>query len=449
MRFNIRKGLDIPLDGEPAQEIDAAPPVSTVGLVAEDLRIGRVALRVEPGEPVALGQTLFVERARPHIAHTSPASGHVVAIERGARRALEAIVIEVSGDRAIEFDRRDLGALAGLERERVVQVLLQSGLWPALRARPFGRVPDPEPEPRSIFVTAIDTEPLAPAAERVIDASPEAFALGLGALTRLTGGPVYVCQAPGAPLPGTDAERVEVAEFDGPHPAGLAGTHIHHLDPVGPERSVWCIGYADVIAIGTLFETGRLPSERVVALTGSCVRRPRLVRTRPGASTEQLLDAELEAGACRVLSGSVLSGRRAVGVSAFLGRFHRQVCAIPEAAGARRRGLERWLAPRWIGRGTSLLPWLPGARRRSDPAASDGPTRAFFPLDLFDRVMPLDVAVAPLLRALLIGDFDEAVELGALELEEEDLALASFVCPARIDYGPLLRSALNAVQEQA
>jgi len=467
VQVRVRRGLDLDLPGAPAADgaLERAATVSSVAVLGDDAPGVRVEMRVSEGERVRLGQTLFVDRRRPQIRFTAPGAGVVAAVTRGHRRRLEAVVIRLEAhargaateEPAERFDVP--GGFAGdvPPRETVRELLLASGLWTALRTRPFSRIPDPAPEhaPRSIFVTALESDPLAPDAQRVIALQgAEDFARGVAALAALTDGPVRVCVRPGAapPLPdGSAAARVQVAEFAGPHPAGLPGTHIHFLDPVGPGRTVWHVSYPDVLALGRLLATGRLPVERVVALTGPSMARPRLVRTRAGASTGALLFGELRGEPCRVVSGSVLSGRAARGHTAFLGRSHTQVCALPERPEHRRGG---WIAPGRGGRPRRVLR-LWRRPRRPEAAAPGGWTTslggrrdAFHPLPRLERGMPLDLPVGPLLRALLTGDADAARELGALELAEEDLALVSFLCPAKLDHGALLRGVLDELEKE-
>jgi Na+-transporting NADH:ubiquinone oxidoreductase subunit A len=442
-RFRLRRGLDLRLDGAPeAGRIGSGPPVASVALLGDDAPGVRPELRVAAGDRVRLGQTLWVDRRRPAVRFTAPGAGRVTGIERGPRRRLDAVVIALEGDDEERFDPVAPGGLASLPRERLEALLLDSGLWTTLRTRPFSRIPDPGSAPRSLFVTAMESEPLAPPAERVIADHTETFAHGVAALARLVDGPVHVCARPDAGLPLPDVEGVALAEFEGPHPVGLPGTHIHFLDPVGPDRSVWHVGWADVIAIGSLLATGRVPTERVVALTGPSVVRPRLVRTRAGASTEDLVRGELREGPCRVLSGSVLAGRWATGWAAFLGRRHTQVCALPEGAGP----APGWLAP---GRRGTARRVLALGVHRGWTTSLGGRRGAFFPLERVERVVPLELMTLPLLRALVVGDVDAALELGALELAEEDLALATLLCPGKLEYGLLLRNVLDELERQA
>lgn len=447
-RFRLRRGLDLPLAGAADPErIEPGPPVASVAVLGADAPGVRAELRVEPGEHVRLGQTLFVDRRRPAIRFTAPGAGSVRAVVRGARRRLDAIVIDLDGDDAERFEPVPPRDVANLPRERVEALLLASGLWTALRTRPFSRIPDPGSAPDAIFVTAIESDPLAPRAERIVRERREDFPLGVAALTRLTGGRVHVCARPDAGLPLPELEQVCLAEFDGPHPAGLPGTHIHHLDPVGPDRTAWHVGYAEVLAIGRLLVTGRPCVERIVALAGSAVAEPRLVRTRVGASTEDLVRGCGREGPCRVVSGSLLSGRDAVGAGAYLGRLHTQVCALAEARAGQPRP---WIAPGWRGRARRVFGPPRGlARELSLTTSAGGRPGVFFPLERLERVVPGRFLVAALLRALVVGDEDAAVALGCLELAEEDLALASFLCPGKLDYGALLRAMLDEIERRS
>ncbi len=457
MRVRIRKGLDIPLAGAPTGDVTAAGSVRSVAVVGEEFRGLRPRMLVEPGDAVRLGQPLFTEKRDPRVCWTAPGTGTVVAVNRGPRRVLQSVVIELDADAADAGPAppawEPLGhtAIAALAPGAVRERLCEAGLWPALRTRPFDRTPASDSTPRSIFVTAIDTRPLAPDPAPIVAAAAPAFAVGLAVLARLTEGPVWLCTGEDFPdLPAPAAPSVRRVTFDGPHPAGLPGTHIHHLDPVGAQRTVWHVGYQDVIAAGRLFGEGRLCTERVVALGGEGMQRPRLVRTRLGASVADLVDGELrDAGrGLRVLAGSVLDGRPLdAGGSGWLGRFEAQVCAIPEGDGA---GLLSWL--RAVSRQPSFVGALAHLRRRravSLSTALGGTATAMIPIESFERLLPMDMLAVPLLRALLIGDLDLARDLGCLELAPEDLALCSFVCPGKNDYGAVLRHNLEQLEREA
>jgi Na+-transporting NADH:ubiquinone oxidoreductase subunit A len=445
--IRIKKGLDLPIAGVPADTIEPAKPVKTVALLGTDYVGMKPTMAVREGDSVKRGQLLFTDKKNDAARFTSPAAGRVRAIHRGAKRALVSVVIEVDGDDAESIPGASPGAVGAAPREQIVESLVTSGLWTAFRTRPFSRTPAVGDAPHSIFVTAIDTNPVAGNPLTVIAAQRDSFALGLDVVARLTEGKVYLCTAPGADVSTGRSGRVAVETFEGPHPAGLAGTHIHFLDPVSAAKTVWTIGYQDVIAFGRLFETGQLRAERVVALGGPGAARPRLLRTVLGASTDDLTAGELAPGEQRVISGSVLSGRTARGAEAYLGRFHDQVSVLPEDHERRMFG---YLTPG--GDRHSVFPiylsyWLRPKKTRFTTSTNGG-TRGMVPIGTYERVMPLDILPTQLLRSLLVGDIEMAINLGCLELDEEDLALCTYACPAKYEYGPVLRSLLNVIQKE-
>ena len=454
-RHTIRKGLRLPVSGEPDQTIGPARMTRRVALLADDCVGVRPTMHVAEGDDVRRGQLLFEDKKRPGVRFTSPAAGSVETIHRGERRSFRSVVIalgrdeqEGRGGASVGFSSFSGRHPAGLGGDGVRELLLESGLWPAIRARPFGRVADPAARPRSIFVTAIDTEPLAPRVDVVLDGAHGPFEDGLKALAQLTDGVVYVCTAPDgrAPVPAGDRFRRE--EFAGVHPAGAPGLHIHRLEPVNRNRQAWHVGYQDVVAIGRLFQTGELAVERVAALAGPAVSRPRLVRTRLGAAVADVLAGESLDDGVRVVSGSLLAGRLAWGAATgYLGRYHRQVCLIREG---REREWLGWLRPglRKFSVSRAFLSTLWRGRRFPFTTTTHGSRRAIVPIGLYERVMPMDLLPTPLLRALVMHDVERAEELGCLELEEDDLALCTFVCPSKLDYGAALRRVLTTLEAE-
>lgn len=447
----ISKGLDLPLAGAPEPRIDNGPAVRTVALLGADTIGLGPSLAVQPGERVLRGQLLFEDRKNPGVRFTSPAAGTVQAVHRGERRLFLSVVVEVSADDGPQAQVRFAAQPADASRAdgaALRALLLESGLWPAFRTRPYGRVPAADAHPEAIFVTAIDTAPHAPDPQKVLEGREDDFRLGLSALERLTPAPVHLCVAAGSRLASLAQGRVQTHEFDGPHPAGTPGLHIHLLRPVGAGVTVWHIGYQDVAAIGRLLATGTLDVERVVSLAGPAVLRPRLLRTRQGASLADLTRGELAGGELRVISGSVLDGR--IGgdeTTGYLGRHHRQVSVLVEGV---EREMFGWITPQ--PRKYSLWNVVAGrlAARGGLPltTTTNGGDRAMVPIGAYERVMPMDILPTHLLRALYVGDAEQAVALGALELEEEDLALATFVCPGKTEWGPLLRRMLEKVEKE-
>ncbi|MBL4865191.1 MAG: Na(+)-translocating NADH-quinone reductase subunit A [Pseudomonadales bacterium] len=442
----IKRGLDVPICGEPDQIIKDGPKIRSVAVLGGDYVGMKPTMNVAVGDIVKKGQLLFTDKKNEGVRYTAPASGTVSAVNRGHMRILISVVIDVSGDDSIEFDTYSESEIPSLAREKVQHILVESGMWAAFRTRPYSKVPGIGSLPRSIFVTAIDTNPLSVNPSLVLKGKERAFELGLSALTRLTDGKVYLCSDTKTPVPSVEGVHNEV--FDGPHPAGLAGTHIHFLDPVGAAKTVWSINYQDVIAIGELVTTGKLYTERVVSVAGPQVEEPVIVRTRLGASTDELVVGNLKGGENRILSGSVLSGGVARGPRAYLGRYHLQVSVLREG---RERGFLEYLSPgikKHSVSGIYLSSLLP-KKLLPYTTSTHGSERAMVPVGSYEKVMPLDILPTQLLRALLTGDTDGAVDLGCLELDEEDLALCTYCCPGKYEYGAILRENLALIEKES
>ncbi|MEI5640797.1 MULTISPECIES: Na(+)-translocating NADH-quinone reductase subunit A [unclassified Pseudoalteromonas] len=445
--INIKKGLDLPIEGAPQQVIHDGPAVKRVAVLGEEFIGMRPTMHVRVDDQVKKGQVLFEDKKNPGVKFTAPATGVVKEINRGAKRVLQSVVIEVQGDEQITFDKFSAAELSNLDAEKVKEVLIESGQWPALRARPFSRVAEPSAKPNSIFVTATDTNPLAADPAVIIAENVEAFEAGLAVVSRLTEGKVFVCKKAGANVPSSSLSQVEVHEFSGVHPAGNVGTHIHHLDAVGANKQVWHLGYQDVIAFGQLFLTGEIYTDRVVALAGPRVKNPRLVKTHMGASLTDLVAGELEEGDNRVISGSVLAGKTATGPHAYLGRYHNQVSVLLEG---REKELFGWIAPGSdkFSVTRTFISHLAPSRLFKMTTSTGGSKRAMVPIGNYERVMPLDILPTLLLRDLIAGDLDGAISLGALELDEEDLALCTYVCPGKYEYGSILRDCLTTIEKE-
>ncbi len=451
MAIKIKKGLDLPIAGAPEQVIEDAAAVSTVALIGSDYIGLKPTMLVREGDQVKLGQPIFTDKKNPGFNFTAPAAGTIKAINRGAKRVLQSVEISVnakakSSDQ-ITFAKYASADLATLPREKVCENLQESGLWTAFRTRPYSKQPAVDAVPSSIFVTVIDTNPLAAKPSVILDGYEDDFNNGLNVLSRLTEGSVFVCNDNETTLPASNNKQVTEQVFTGPHPAGLAGTHIHHLDPVGVTKSVWHLGYQDVIAIGKLFTTGQIWTERVVSLAGPSVKNPRLLKTRLGANTADLTKGELVSdGDVRIISGSILNGFRAKDWSAFVGRFNNQVSVIEEGG---KRFLFGYINP--TGERYSLirvvLSHLSGAKRKfAFTSSTNGSERAMVPIANYERVMPLDILATQLLRSVITKDTDLAQQLGCLELDEEDLALCTFASSSKFDYGPALRSCLTQIE---
>ncbi|MGR8979949.1 MAG: Na(+)-translocating NADH-quinone reductase subunit A [Gammaproteobacteria bacterium] len=450
MQFTIKKGLDLPIEGEPKQIIEKGNPVKTVALLGTEYVGMKPTMMVSEGDAVKLGQILFTDKKNPGVNFTAPGAGVVKSIHRGAKRALQSVVIELKGDEQETFTKYKESELVNLAADKVKQNLLISGLWTAFRTRPYGKIPAVDSKPHSIFVTAIDTRPLAADPAVIIKDRANDFANGLSVIANLTEGKTYVCKKPGADIAAGSATSVAVAEFSGPHPAGLPGTHIHFIDPVNPEKFVWHIDYQSVSAIGALFTTGRLNVERVVSLAGPTVKNPRLIRTRLGASTDDLVNGELNDVENRVISGSVLYGHHAIDWAAYLGYYSNQISVVQEG---RARELFGWIVP-GKNKYSALDVYINSREDRKSgrkfplTTNKNGSNRAVVPVGIYETVMPMDILPTPLLKSLLVGDTDQAQLLGCLELDEEDVSLFTFVDPGKHDFGPVLRANLTKIEKE-
>ncbi len=454
---NISRGLDIPVPGAPEQVIHKGPIIRSVAVIGDDYIGMKPTMSVKVGDRVKLGQLLFSDKRTEGVLYTSPASGVVASINRGERRVFQSIVIDVDvdGDEQEKFTQYASAELPSLPRSSVVDNLVSSGLWTSLRTRPYSKVPSPfSGPPSSIFVTAIDTNPLAVNPDVVIAEREKDFEDGLLVLERLTEGPIHLCISDDATISGEHLNGIQPQRFSGPHPSGLAGTHIHFIDPVSAKKTVWVIGYQDVLAIGALFTTGRIDTRRVVALCGPQAVNPRLVQTRIGANINELIVNETDGGDNRVISGSLLSGRiastgHAGGALSFLGRYHTQVAIILEGY---QREFLRYLSL-GVKRHSAMPIYLSSLgsvqeKNLSFSTNTNGSERAMVPIGNYEKVMPLDILPTQLLRALIVGDTEMAQKLGCLELEEEDLALCSYVCVGKYEYGPILRDSLTRIEKE-
>jgi Na+-transporting NADH:ubiquinone oxidoreductase subunit A len=446
-RFEIGRGLTVPIDGEPEQRIEAKE-VARVGIVADDYIGMRPTLLVSDGDQVQLGQALFSDKKTPGVIFTSPASGRVHAIHRGEKRRFLSLVIDKEGEQtSVSFASHDLGQLSGLARQVVVDQLVSSGLWTSLRTRPLSKVAPTTGTPQAIFINAMDTSPLAADPNPIIAESAEDFRAGVEVVKRLTEGPVYVCRAAGSQVPGEVVRGVQVVEFFGPHPAGLSGTHMHFLKPASAGRVNWYLNYQDTIAIGRLFLSGRYDPTRVVSLGGPSVKKPRLLRTQLGASLAELTDGELTAGDNRVVSGSVLCGRKLADPIGFLGRYHLQISCLAEG---HEREFLGWQMPGFnkfsVTRAFASA-WQ-GPKKLKLTTSTGGSERAMVPIGSYEKVMPLDLLPTPLLRSLISRDTATAQQLGCLELDEEDLGLCTFVCPGKYEFGEILRDNLLKIEKE-
>lgn len=382
---------------------------SRLGLLGRDYRGVRLEPMVEPGERVLVGAAVMRDARRPEILLTSPASGRVAKIERGARRKLVSLQIEVDGSAEVAQYSAPSNQQADAQRA----FMLETGCWASLRTRPFGNIPDPAAQPAAILVTAIDAEPLAPPVATVIDAFAEEFSAAVTMLSRISTAPLYLCHAAGYQPPFDESSGARCKAFAGGYRSGLPGRHIQALCPIGFNGAeVWHIGYQQTIALGHLIVHGRPWLQRVVSLGGDALLRPRCLLVPPGAAIAELLEGEVAQGPIQVLAGSAIFGNRLPPEPGFLGFGEHQLTVT----------------------------------RPAIEAAAAGPMSALIPGDWLESIAPPGIYPIPLLRALQLGDAERARELGALELVEEDVAPLSAACVSNSDYAVLLRRVLDQLE---
>lgn len=453
----FKKGLDLPITGEPEQVIQASPAVSSVALMVADYVGMKPTMFVKVGDTVKRGQPLFEDKRSLGTFYTSPAAGKITGVNRGDKRALLSVVIALSDgelengpsdEEVVSFDSYEDKDIVSYSRDEVRALLIESGLWTSFRTRPFSKVPGIDSDPDSIFITAMDTNPLAADVDVIYQDNQSAFEKGLAAIAKLREGHIYLCTAEGSAVEVGPHAGIAHEKFAGPHPAGTAGLHIHTLRPAHPGRIAWTINYQDVIAVGNLLTTGKLDVSRVISVAGPQVSEPRLVRTRIGASTDALLEGGLKDGENRIISGSVLSGRTAQGeVHGYLGRYHLQISVIAEDT---EREFLGWLGPgqEKFSLINTFVSKLTPKHKFNFTTTTNGSVRAMVPIGMYEQVMPMDLMTTHLLRALLVGDVERAERLGCLELDEEDLALCTFACPGKNEYGPYLRQILTTIESE-
>ena len=436
--IRLRKGLDIPIKGAAEKILAGETNPSRFGVRPIDFPDLIPKLEVKPGDQVKAGSPLFHDKRHPEIKFTSPVSGTVLSVERGERRKMLEVTVEKNGNECIDFGKADPALLT---RGKIIENLLASGLWPAVRQRPYHVIAKPGDVPKSVFISGFDTAPLAPDYNFIMKNSPASlFNTGLKAVTKLTGGKInLVLNSKESVLNNTPG--VDISYISGPHPAGNVGVHIHHLDPVNKGEVVWYINLQDVIAIGRLFAEGIYKPERIVALTGSEAAHPRYYKMLSGSSVTPMLSGNIRSGNVRYISGNVLTGTK-IAADGYLGYYDSQVTVIPEGDYYEFFG---WAAPgakKFSFYKTFMSSLLPGRDYILDTNFHGG-ERAFVMTGQYEKVVPMDIYPMQLCKSILAGDVDMMENLGIYEVAEEDFALCEFICPSKIEIQSIIRNGLD------
>ena len=446
--IKIKKGLNIPINGEPAEEINDSKNSRSVALLGDDYVGMKPTMLVEEEDEVKLGQALFEDKKNPGVIFTSPAGGKIESINRGDRRALQSVVIEIAKDEeSLEFKSFSKNELTDVTSDEVRKQLIASGMWTSFRTRPYSKIPSIDSSPSNLFISALDTQPLSPNPENIINLNKESFDFGLLVLRKLLDCPIHISKAEDSNLSISEDTNVKIHTISGPHPAGLVGTQMHFISPASLSNINWSIGYQDLIAIGKLFETGKINVERIISIAGPQVNSPAYFKTRLGACSDELTAGELTQRENRVISGSVISGREAVGPYAYLGRYHNQISVVAEP-NSKDREFMNWLTPgpRKFSKIPLFLSSLFPKKIFKFKALMNGSDRPIVPIGVYEEVLPFNFLPAMLLRNVALMDTEKIQALGGLELDEEDLSLCSFVCPGKYDFGSLLRAGLTKIE---
>lgn len=439
----IRKGLDIHLQGKAEKTLQTLKTSDLFAIKPTDFQGLIPKLLVKADEEVKSGTPLFQDKYRPEIKFTSPVSGKVVAINRGERRKVLEIVVQSDGKQeSLPFKS---GNPTQLGAEDVKSVILESGYWPYLKQRPYGIIANPQDQPVAIFISGFDSAPLAPDMEYILKDQLDAFQVGIDALAKLTPGKVHL-SLPGSHSILSKIKNVLIHQFAGPHPAGNVGIQIHHIRPVNKGEVIWTVGPQEVAMIGKLFQTGQFHPERIIALAGSEVIKPKYYQVITGTSLAPVLEANLKDAGVRVISGNVLTGTT-VGKTGFLSFYDSLVSAIPEGNYYEFIG---WALPGFgkFSTSKSFFSWLtPKAEYRLDTNLHGG-ERAFVLTGQYEKVFPMDILPVHLLKAALAEDIESMEKLGIYEVIEEDMALCEFVCTSKIEVQQILRQGIDLMVKE-
>jgi len=448
--IRLSKGFDINLKGKPAPQVSDLEMPDTVAIKPTDFQgLYMPKVVVNPGDTVKAGSALFHDKNFTEICFTSPVSGEVVEVKRGDKRKL--IEVTILADRNTEylnFKKFSVSDLASAPAEDLKKQMLESGVWANLVQRPFGVVADPTVTPKAIHISAFDTAPAAPDYNILFKGQEQNFQAGVDVLKRLTKGGVHVNTHASMELSTvfSQVKTAQINKFQGKHPTGCVGVQIHHLDPINKGEVVWTISPSGVIQIGKLFLTGQYDASKIVALTGPCVSNPQYYRTITGASVKKLIKDKLNHDNCRVISGNILTGTT-IGQEGYLGFHDQQVTVLSEGNYHEFLG---WILPSFkklsFSRAFGLLSFLNQRAEFTLDTNTRGEERSFVATGVFEKVTPMDIYPAQLLKAILANDVDEMEALGIYEVIEEDIALCEFVDVSKHPVQSILRDGLEMMR---
>ena len=444
--IRLNKGLNIHLHGE-AHKVYANIPQSENFVVRPtDFHGITPKLTVKEGNRVNAGSVLFFDKYNERVKFTSPVSGEVVAINRGAKRRILEIVLKADTELKYEFFKK--GLAGDLSREQIIETLLCSGAWPFIRQKPYDIIANPDDIPKAIFISTFNTAPLAADNDFVLHGMEKQFQAGLDYLAKLTDGTVHL-NIDGNTNPSkvfTGAKGVQINKFSGQHPAGNVGIQVHHIDPINKGDVIWYLYPQDVIAIARLFIEGKYDASRIVALTGSQVEKPRYYRTIAGSSISNLIMDNLKEGDSRFISGDVLTGNQ-ISSNGSLGFYDTQICVIPEGNHQEFLG---WLSPGLdkFSISKTFFSWLSPSKKYNLDTNYHGEERAYVITGNYEKVLPMDVFPMQLIKACMIEDIEMMENLGIYEVSPEDFALCEFICTSKIEVQQIIREGLDLIKKE-
>ncbi len=445
--IKIKKGLNINLQGEAEKKLaDFALP-ETFAIKPPDFIGVTPKLLVSPGDEVKAGTPLFYDKNNEDIKFCSPVSGEIIEVLRGDKRMI--LEIKILADKEIVYTAFEKPTIENQSRDLVMKTLLNSGVWPFIRQRPYGIIANPKQVPKAIFISAFDTSPLAPDYDFIMQGQDHDFQTGIDVLQKLTDGKIYL-NLNGAKEQATvftNAQGVEINYFSGPHPAGNAGVHIHHLNPVNKGEVVWYINPQDVLIIGRLFNHGKLDATRIVALTGSQIKSPKYYKIIVGSAVSNIIeDGGLKEGENRIISGNVLSGRQ-IEQTGYMNFYDAQITVIPEG---NRPEFMGWLAPglKKFSASRTFFSWITPTKKFFIDTNLHGEERPFVVTGEYEKVFPMDIYPVQLLKAIMIEDIELMENLGIYEVVEEDFALCEFICTSKIPSQSIIRHGLELVRKE-
>jgi len=444
--FNLKKGHDIRLQGAAERHIEKAHKTSAVAVQPVDFRGMRPAMKVEPGDQIKRGSLIFVDKKRPDIVFRSPSAGTVREIVRGERRVIQRVIIDTSADSSVTFERYSKVQISKLSTDKAKAILLDSGLWPSLRQRPFNKIADPEKSPKAIFISAVDSAPLQAETDLLLKGREKDFQLGIELLSKLAEGKIHLSVSSATRSFFADIKGVELHQFSGPHPAGNISVQIHHIDRITAGDIVWHISPRHVAQIGSFLDKGEYPGAKTYALTGSELTNTHYVSGTEGALVSDLVSEAIDGQKQRVISGNVLTGTQA-GVNGFVAFYDDMITVIPELAGRRFLG--------WLQLGINansfwrlFLSKLLPAKRFAPTTDMNGEERAFVSTGEYEKVVPMDILPVHLCKAILIEDVELMEQLGIYEVVPEDFALCSYICPSKIEFGDIIEHGMLTMEKE-